>query len=128
VEIMQLEHDTARAMLLPMMKWVSASELLRETDRFQPVLIWATQLKALLADTDLADKGLRDVIAEAMTRGESPDPKVDLKRSEELRVILDRKKKEFAGLVAALNEAKLELAQLENRYNESTEIMRPAGK
>jgi hypothetical protein len=85
-------------------------------------------VKAFLADTDLADKGLRDVIAEAMTRGESPDPKMDLKRSEELRVIVDRKKKEFAGLVAALNEAKLELAQVEKQYNESTEIKRPSGK
>jgi hypothetical protein len=117
VEMMQLEHDAARAMLLPMLKWMSASELLKETDRFQPILVWATQMKAFLADTDLADRGLQQAIAEAMSRGQELDPEEDRKRSEALRVVVDRKKKEFAKLVAALNEAKLELIQLERQDN-----------
>jgi hypothetical protein len=51
--------------------------------------------------------------------GESPDPERDEKRLADSRATLEQKRSEFTKLLAKLNTKKLELADLEKKYNDA---------
>jgi hypothetical protein len=112
IELLELEHDADRADLLEIMKGIRMSES-KSPEELQEAVLGSLLLtedpKSLGKPVEKErEKEMQNLVNEAIK-----------KRTVEMKALGDRKRKDYAKQAAELAEKRLDLAEVEKRYNQA---------
>jgi hypothetical protein len=123
IELLQLDHDAARDILIACLKQVNQPEGLRSGQPGPMVTMDFNMLgmAALMGNAEAQKKAERAVEKgeDAWAALQKAMEEAEKEQTDRIRAYIGSKRKEFAKQAAELADKRLELADLEKRYNES---------